>query len=182
MLSRSIADFDRPQSLVVNYVYPLPSFRSGWVRHVVGVRQASGTTPLGKGLPMVLTVSDNTRLPGVSATALRLKDWVPDSSQRALERHFDTSAFAPAPTCSLGSDSRTQPRLRTPGIKTCNIMLARNRVFRERVNLQFRAEFFNAFNTPQFHAPNRSVTSISFGQITSASGARQIQLALRLSF
>lgn len=118
----------------------------------------------------------------MSAAAVRLKDPVLDASQRSLDRYFDTSAFAPAPTYSLGSDSRTQPRLRTPGIKTFDIMLARTQTIRERVNLQFRAEFFDAFNSPQFGAPNGSVTATNFGQITSAGGSRQIQLGLRLSF
>ena len=46
----------------------------------------------------------------------------------------------------------------------------------------FRAEFFKAFNTPQFDAPNGSVTAANFGQITSAGGARVIQLGVRLSY
>jgi hypothetical protein len=106
---------------------------------------------------------------------------LPDG-ERTIDRWFDTSAFAPAPTYSLGNDSRTQPRLRTPGIKTADLMIGRNQPIKERMNLQFRAEFFNAFNTPQFDAPQGSVTATNFGAITSASGSRSIQLGLRLSF
>jgi hypothetical protein len=133
-------------------------------------------------LPMVITGPNNTRLPGVSAAALRLKDPVLPDGERTIDRWFDTSAFAPAPTYSLGNDSRTQPRLRTPGIKTADLMIGRNQPIKERMNLQFRAEFFNAFNTPQFDAPQGSVTATNFGAITSASGSRSIQLGLRLSF
>ena len=54
--------------------------------------------------------------------------------------------------------------------------------FRPNLLGQFRAEFFNAFNTPQFDGPTGSVTSVNFGKITSAGGARNVQLALRLTY
>ncbi len=53
----------------------------------------------------------------------------------------------------------------------------------ERLNLKFRADFFNVLNHPVFALPNTDITSGSFGQITStASTARVGQFALRLEF
>ena len=53
----------------------------------------------------------------------------------------------------------------------------------ERMNLKFRADFFNVLNHPVFALPNTDITSGSFGQITStASTARVGQFALRLEF
>jgi hypothetical protein len=52
----------------------------------------------------------------------------------------------------------------------------------ERARLNLRAEFYNAFNTTQFGSPNTTVTSASFGRVTSASNSRVIQLAGRISF
>jgi hypothetical protein len=65
----------------------------------------------------------------------------------------------------------------------------------ERINLQFRAEFFNIFNHPVFNNPATSLSSASFGRITSTlanagssqgditnGGSRVIQLALKLAF
>ena len=50
-------------------------------------------------------------------------------------------------------------------------------------NLEFRAEFFNAFNHPQFSNPAASVSSSTFGHITSTSvSPRIIQFALKLNF
>ncbi|MGH9582583.1 MAG: TonB-dependent receptor, partial [Bryobacteraceae bacterium] len=49
-------------------------------------------------------------------------------------------------------------------------------------HLQFRAEFFNAFNHTNFTAPNADFSSASFGTITSTFTPRQIQLGLKLSF
>ena len=187
-LSRSIGDYDRPQYLVLNYIYELP-FGQGkrWVRggvasKIIGNWQMSGISTYGKGLPVVITGPNNTRLPGVGAAAVRLKSGVLPGGEQNLNRWFDTTAFLPAPTYSLGNDSRTQPNLRGPGIDNLDLSLSRTQVFRERVRLQFRAEFFNAFNTPQFNDPNGSVTSTSFGQITSAGSGRVIQLGLRLSY
>ena len=187
-ISRSIGDFDRPHYVSMGYIYEFPLgqgqkwINHGWPARLLGSWRLSGVTSFAKGLPIIVTGPNNTRLPGVSATALRQKDARLPEGQRTIDRWFDTSSFAPAPTFSLGSDSRTQPNLRTPGIKTFNLGLARNHQIRERARLQFRAEFFNAFNTPQFDAPNGSVTATTFGQITSAGGARVIQFGLRLSY
>jgi hypothetical protein len=61
---------------------------------------------------------------------------------------------------------------------------------REPVRLQFRAEFYNAFNhtqfsnidtTARFDAQGRQVNA-RFGEFTGARPARIIQFALRLSF
>jgi len=54
---------------------------------------------------------------------------------------------------------------------------------REGANLEFRTEFFNAFNTTQFSNPGTSVTAATFGVISStAVNPRIIQLALKLNF
>jgi hypothetical protein len=53
--------------------------------------------------------------------------------------------------------------------------------FREGMYMQFRTEAFNATNTPSFSNPNTTLGS-SLGKITSASGDRRLQLALKLVF
>jgi hypothetical protein len=53
----------------------------------------------------------------------------------------------------------------------------------EKSTLQFRADFFNAFNHAQFSNPAIAVNSAAFGQITSTTVApRIIQFALRYAF
>ena len=179
-LSRSIGEFDRPQYMTINHIYELP-FGPG--KRLAGLGAlASVITTFGKGLPLVITGPNNTRLPGVSAAAVRLRDPVLDAASRTLDRYFDTSAFQPAPTYSLGNDSRTQPRLRGPGISSVDLSLSRSQIVRERISIQFRAELYGAFNHPQFNEPVTSVTATNFGQITGAGGNRQIQLGLRVSF
>jgi len=54
---------------------------------------------------------------------------------------------------------------------------------RESTQLEFRSEFFNAFNHPQFADPDIEFTSPTFGQITStAVNPRVMQFALKISF
>jgi len=50
----------------------------------------------------------------------------------------------------------------------------------ERMNMQFRGEFFNIVNHANFGGPGTTMTSATFGQITSAGRARELQFALKL--
>jgi hypothetical protein len=76
-----------------------------------------------------------------------------------------------------------------PGITTVDFSLFKNFSFRERFKVQFRSEFFNVFNHPNFAAPNflndanNSIGTGNAGVIGSTSTAsRQIQLGLKLAW
>ena len=85
---------------------------------------------------------------------------------------------------ALGTAPRVTGTVRTPGISTANLSLFKNFALgavREGMALQFRAEFFNAFNTPIFCGPDTTLNGPSFGQVQSTCGpAREVQLALKL--
>jgi hypothetical protein len=185
--NRSVADYDAPQRLVVSYVWQLPfgpgqaRFNSGLAAKVIGAWQVNGITALQKGLPIVITGPNESNLPGLTSRANRLHSGVLASGQTP-DHWFDTSAFVPAQPYTLGSDSRTEPDLRAPGIRNFDFSLMRNQLIRERLNVQFRAEAFNIFNTPQLSAPEGSVTSPTFGRILGGGGNRALQMGLRLSF
>ena len=74
------------------------------------------------------------------------------------------------------------PDVRNPGIHTHDLSFFKNTFFGPdgRLNLQYRLEMFSAFNKPLFGGPNTLVGSPTFGTISSASGSRQIQMALKL--
>jgi hypothetical protein len=99
---------------------------------------------------------------------------------------FNTAAFSRQAT-GFGSSGRNI--LTAPGFEDIDFAIAKNTLIRERASLQFRAEAFNLFNHPNFAQPANSITSATFGQITSTRTARgdlgssrQIQLGLKLIF
>jgi hypothetical protein len=52
-----------------------------------------------------------------------------------------------------------------------------------RTRVEFRSEFFNAFNNVSFQNPDNVIASPSFGQILEPStGPRVIQFALKVNF
>jgi hypothetical protein len=52
----------------------------------------------------------------------------------------------------------------------------------ERVTMQFRVETFDTTNTQTPGSPNAQLGSATFGRITSISGSRTVQVALKLLF
>jgi hypothetical protein len=186
-LSRSISDNDRSQIFVSNFVYELPvGTGKKWVSNglagkILGNWQVSGIMVLENGQPVVITGVNNTQLPNTSAYAVRLKD--PNlTSGQSIDKWFDTTAFAAAPLYSFGTDSRTEPNLRNPGIFNLDVGFSRYQPITERIRLQFRAEMFNSTNKVNFGAPQGTITAANFGQITTAANGRVVQLGLRLSF
>jgi hypothetical protein len=76
--------------------------------------------------------------------------------------------------------------LRGPGINNWDISIMKDFKFTESKSLEFRSEFFNAFNHVQFYSPTLQDGSIGgdglFGQTTSDRGSRVIQFALKMYF
>ena len=185
--NRSLADYDVPRRLVASFVWQAPfgpgqaHFHSGLAASLVGAWQVNGILSLQKGLPIVIAGPNVSNLQGLTSRADRLRSGALAGGPTP-DRWFDTAAFAPAKPYTLGSDSRTEPDLRGPGIRNLDFSLMRNQRLRENWNLQFRAEAFNALNTPQLSAPDSSVTSPTFGRVLGGGGNRALQLGLRLSF
>jgi hypothetical protein len=66
-----------------------------------------------------------------------------------------------------------------PAAVNTNLAVMKDIMVREPLRMQFRGEFFNAFNQVNFAQPQRTVSSGSFGRITSARAGRVVQLALK---
>jgi hypothetical protein len=92
--------------------------------------------------------------------------------------------FVQPPPFEFGNAQRYLSDVRSPGTLNWDMLAARGIPIREPFSLDFRMEFFNAFNHVQFAAPNTSVSSSSFGQIflSQANTPRELQAGLRLSF
>lgn len=105
-------------------------------------------------------------------------DWTTDSG--TARRWFNTAAFAnPAPG-AFGNLGRNA----IPGPGTNNWDLSAQKMFRftEQVNLEFRAEIYNAPHHFSYFGVGTTVGAANFGQVTSATDPRTFQLGLRLEF
>ena len=93
---------------------------------------------------------------------------------------FDPASFAaPAPN-RFGNAGRNS--LRGPGFINYDMSVVRNFRMLERFRLELRGEAYNLTNTPRWGNPTNNVNNAAFGQILSASGERELQVALRLTF
>lgn len=97
-----------------------------------------------------------------------------------ISEWFNTSLFAPNQVGTFGNVGKNF--LRGPGFFNTDLALLKDTKISERVSLQFRAEFFNAFNNVNFNNPDSTLTDSAFGQILSAQDPRILQFALKLLF
>jgi hypothetical protein len=104
------------------------------------------------------------------------------SGGRTPSEWFNTSNFtAPAPLTEGNLADNTNYG---PSLKNVDFTISKDFPFTERVRMQFRSEFFNLFNTPQFGTPDSALSDSNFGKITStlAGTERHIQFGLKLLF
>ena len=112
----------------------------------------------------------------------------PKSSHPTLAKWFNTQCFVSPPPGELGTASRTP--VYGPDFVNTDFSAIKNFRIHEGISAQFRAEFFNLFNHPQFNTPGLSSTPGAdlnspgtFGAVTSTvNNPRVIQFALRLDF
>jgi hypothetical protein len=187
------AAFDIPHALSVNFGYDLPGQNiKGVAGKALGGWQLSSILTAQSGVPVGI-------LSGWRPAWMRnasvggYPDLVPGAElqydTRNPDRYFDPSAFTVAPDGIIGNLGRNFGR--GPGIAKWDVVLSKKTSIGERVNLQFRSEFYNLLNRPNFGSPgnavfsstNRNLIEPTFGRITSTdSVSRQLQLGLRLEF
>ncbi|MFZ1087471.1 MAG: carboxypeptidase regulatory-like domain-containing protein [Terracidiphilus sp.] len=115
--------------------------------------------------------------------------WTPSPSQPTAPTGYVYCGYATAyPTACAGigpggSDgSLRRMNYYSPGYRDVDASLFRDFSIYDLIKLQARAEASNVFNLVSLGAPNATLSSSAAGTITSASGMREIQLGLRLTF
>ena len=209
--------YSRPQRFVVTYQYELPFKASGGLNKLVGGWSASGVTILQGGNPItffdgrggtIFTGGPPTNgsdkgasraqlCPGVTYDQIETTGSVKERLGRVgdpnAKRFFNTSAFCAPPTIGNGTDfgNTGVGIVRGPGQANFDFSVSKITKISEKQSLQFRTEFFNLFNHPQFALPTTVVGNQSLyasnpnllGVITATSvNPRLIQFALRLQF
>lgn len=152
---------------------PLRRFLEGW--------RLSGITRIQGGSPFTVLMPGDLNNDGLQADRPdRLGRGNLDSSERNIDRWFETGHFAaPAP---LGFGNAGRNILWGPGYHNWDISLVKITHFPNGHRLEFRAELFNAFNQVNFETPAAVWGTRTFGRIFGAERAREIELALKYAF
>ncbi len=193
-VNRGISDLNIPNALTVNWVYKTPALMgmNPLARGVLGSWELSGIWTAHSGPPFsiqggngdnnsgALTFEDHAdKVAGVSADP-----HISSSTVAGTVGYFNGGAFQPNAVGTFGNSGRNI--LQAPGINTVDLGIDKNFPFRERYNVQFRWEMFNAFNRTTFGYPDTNPSDgIFFGLIGGTNGyypARVMQAALKFTF
>lgn len=197
-LEKSLASFDTPERLVMSYVLDIPVGKgrkyltnaSAFVNATIGGWGVEGVTTLQSGFPLHLTTNTNnsnsdgsgSQRPNVVSGC---NTGMSGSITSKLNEYFNTTCFTQPAPFTFGDESRNDPHLRAPGMANWDFSAFKNFALapEDKVDLQFRAEFFNIFNRVQFGYPGQALGASNFGVITSQlNNPRLVQFALRLTF
>lgn len=207
-LNRTVLNFDRTQNLSISGVVELP-FGKGkrWVSQnrvgsaILGGWRVNTLLSFMTGLPFSVTASGSSlNMPGnntqradqVTAKPAILGGIGSSSS------YFDPFAFKPITTARFGNAGFNS--MRGPGVADMDMGIFREFAVKERIKIQFRAEAFNATNTPHFALPGTNASNLvlnSDGSIKNLAGytaitgtqnlgrdfdERHIRFGLRIAF
>ncbi len=193
-LEKGISAFNARHRFTAGYVYEIPfgrgrRFGSALPRAadiVLGGWQVNGITTFQSGNPLhpaLIKDQSNTGNQLTSTLRPNLAAPIRYMDPRTTGKWFNPDAFALPALGTLGNAARGV--LTGPGINNWDLGIAKNFRIRERGNIQFRGEMFNAFNHTQFSGVNvnidPSLTDL-IGVVTSARAARNIQFGLRIEF
>jgi hypothetical protein len=188
---RGLAGFNVPQRLIISPIYELPFGRgkallsnaNSIMNQIVSGWQVSAIATFAKGNPFYVIAPNMTASVLADFRANRLcngRDNLTNKNPRTNGLFWFNPACFAAPAPGFFGDSGFNI-LTGPGINNWDIAIAKNVTIRESFHLQFRTEFFSAFNHAQFTIPSQISTSDpNVGRVTGAVGAREIQFGLKL--
>ena len=213
---KGLANFDIRHNVVMNMTYQLPfgANSSGAAAHLLKGWNIGSIAKLQGGVPFTvensfnrsqnklsganfadrpnLIAADPNHTSGTSAGCTIGNTIVPSGTALGTTQHwFDPCVFAPQPLGTFGNSQRNS--VIGPGFLDWDFMLGKNTSLGERRELQFRAEFFNILNHPDFEAPTKVYRQIfdsagnlspTFGQLNAPTtmSSRQIQFGLKFVF
>lgn len=188
---KGMAGYNVPQRLVASGVWNLPFgkgqryFRevSSAMDQIIGGWTLDAIATFAKGNPFtVLAASSTTMDPMTQFRADRLCNGRSSLKNKDVRTNgnywFDTSCFAAPAANHFGNSA---PNIITgPGVNNWDIGIGKVFSLRESMDLQFRADAFNAFNHAQFLNPDSTMTDTNFGKVTTVGPSRELQLAAKL--
>jgi carboxypeptidase family protein/TonB-dependent receptor-like protein len=192
------ASFDRTHRFIFSGTWSLPSPSAGLQRAVLGAWNLDGVVTIQSGTALTIADTNATNVFGISEDRAQLSGTCSKSKlvragsvESKRNNYFNASCFTIPPVVGadgIGTAFGDSATGIVDGPGQANLDLAVSKTVMvnwptEKSSFQFRAEFFNALNHPQFANPDANFTSPTFGVISStAVNARVGQLALRFVF
>ena len=185
-LDRGPCAFNRSQNVTANALYSLPfrrnQFVSGW--------RLAGLVTAATGLPVNVVDGFDQSLGGGDAARPNYSGAARCHPYQILNKPIPGPAIQYFnPGCytlqALGTEGNVgRDSIYGPGLVNIDFSIMKRTKINERLDTEFRAEFFNLLNRANFGQPNANVfTGPTAGQVTTlATPPRQIQLALKLTF
>jgi hypothetical protein len=200
--------FYRPQRLIINYTYDLPLGKhDGAMGYLLNGWQWSGVTTIQDGNPLTIGDANGGTIYGTTTTAPSRAEMCPGATYASAltsgsitsrlggpsggPGYLNINAFCDADLPVIGDGTGYGNSgvgiVLGPGQVNFDTSLLKTTRLREgKQMVQFRAEFFNAFNHPQFGNPSTAAAPASaatFGEITTTTvNPRVIQFALKYNF
>jgi hypothetical protein len=224
---KAVSQLDTPQSLVVSFFYELPIghgkrylHEGGFVDRVAGGWYVSGVGSYKSGLPTTVYGScggtaGDVLFAGCHFTGIARVNVVPGVSETNKSSNFNPSttsfynaaAFSTVAPLTFGNEPRSLDHARTWGERDESLALGKKtRIFGERATIDFKAEFFHAFNRHIFKAPGGFDSGLNspflpvgakdstgkvicsgpfacgFGTVSNTSDPRAIQFGLKIEY
>jgi hypothetical protein len=192
------ASFDRTHRFVFSETWTLPSPSIGYQRAVLGAWSLAAVATIQSGNALTIAYTNANNVFGISEDRAQLtgacaKNQLVTAGPvgAKLNDYFNKACFASPPIIGAdgigtGFGNSGTGIVDGPGQANLDFAVTKS-VFvswpRDKSTVEIRAEFFNAFNHPQFANPDTNFSSPTFGVISRTSvNPRVGQLALRFSF
>jgi hypothetical protein len=186
--------FDARHRFVFSYQWSLPLFRQsgGISRALLGGWQLNGIVTAMSGTPFTIfdstDVSDQGGAPEITGFSANRPNLVsgqnPNSGPKTPSAWLNAAAFAqviPDPNSAVQQFGNAGRNIGVgPRFSDWDFSIFKNFRVTESKNIQFRAEFFNILNHPNFRLPDSDISSPTFNTIQAALPPRVVQLALKL--
>jgi hypothetical protein len=180
-LNYGLADHHIAHRFVLSGNWELPFRAPGVAGHIVRGWALSGISTMQTGQPITLTLNFDNANTGTTNWPNRLGSGKP--ANQSINNWINAADFAFPAQYTFGNAGRNI--MTGPGFQSTDVSLQRNFELglTDRSRIEFRAEAFNVFNTPQFGNPNAALGNANFGTIGgTARSNRQMQLGLRFLF
>jgi hypothetical protein len=184
---RALSNYDIRNRFIANFLWEVPGAQhlsSTAARKILGGWQLNGIITAQSGRPVSIIDSADPQATGefFSRPDIVCNPNLP-TSKRKPAMWFNTACFEAVPFGTPRFGDAPRNPVEGPGFFTVDSSIFKNTKIGERINTEFRVEFFNMFNRTNFQVPTNDIRSALFGQVTStASTPRNIQFGFKLTF